>query len=134
MPASLPGNRSKYGFNALPMGGARLIPHAFFRRLEQIGIFIYGSGAVLYTELTHQSQRVDLHDAVSKKWHIPVNVQTLIHRGRRVNAVESLAHQGIVHGSNLFLMTRAKGGGKNNISHGGENLSSQGMNMSFWND
>jgi len=91
-----------------PMGGARLTS-CILHRLERIGIFIYGSGAVLYTELTHQSQGIDLYDVVSKKWSIPIHVQTLIHGGKRVNAVDSIVHQGIVHGSNVFLVTRAKG-------------------------
>jgi len=84
--ASLPGNRPRYEFNTFPMGGARLTS-CILHRLERIGIFIYGSGAVLYTELTHQSQGIDLYDAVSKKWSIPIHVQTLIHSGKRVNAV-----------------------------------------------
>lgn len=46
-------------------------------RLEQIEIFTYDSGAVFYTELTHQSQEIGLFDAVSNMWSILVNRQTV---------------------------------------------------------
>lgn len=89
----------------------------FFYRFNRLGICIYGCGTVLYTELRNDSQGIDLYDVVSKKWGIPVTVQILIHRGQTVNAVNSLADQGFVHGSNVFLTARARGGGKNDLTN-----------------
>ena len=88
----------------------------YFYRFDKLRICIYGCGTVLYTELRSDSQGIYLYDAVCKKWGIPVSVQILTHKGRTVDAVNSLAHQGFINGSNVFLTARARGGGKNDLT------------------
>lgn len=53
---------------------------------------------------------------MSKELNIPLGVGILIHRGKVVDPVSTLAHQGFLNGSNVILMIRAKGGGKNDSS------------------
>ena len=81
---------------------------------KNIGIFIYGSRRVLYTELDSQLQGVKLYHFVRKEFNIPLNLGILIHRGKVVNPVSTLAHQGLFNGSNVIFVTRGRGGGKNN--------------------
>lgn len=50
---------------------------------------------------------------MSKQLNIPLGVGILIHKGKVVDPVSTLAHQGFLNGSNVILMIRAKGGGKN---------------------
>ena len=63
----------------------------FSHRSKNICLFIYGFGRVLYTELGYQSQGIDLWYFVSKELIIPLLIGILIHRGKIVDPVSTLA-------------------------------------------
>ena len=43
-----------------------------------------------------------------------INSQIFLHKGKKVDPVKSLVDQGIVSGANIFILSKAKGGGGNN--------------------
>ena len=96
--------------------GLHLINCVCISHRSKIGLFIYGPGKVLYTKVDSQSQGIDLHYIVSKELNIRLGVGILIHKGKVVDPVSTLAHQGFLNGSNVIFMIRAKGGGKNDGS------------------
>ena len=69
----------------------------FSHRSKNIGLFIYGFRRVLYTELDYQSQGIDLYYFVSKELNIPLRIGILIIRGKIVDPVSTLAHQGFLN-------------------------------------
>ena len=73
----------------------------------------YGPRRVLYRELNSQSQGIELYHFVSKELNVPLHAGFLIHGGKVVNPVNTLAHQGFINGSNMIFVTRGRGGGKN---------------------
>ena len=82
-------NNSRYVLNVGRVRSCSNLYNNYFYMFDKLRI--YGCGTVLYTELRSDSQGIDLYDAVSKKWGIPVSVQILTHKGRTVDAVNSLA-------------------------------------------
>ena len=85
---------------------------SFFPRSKEIGLFIYGCGRVVFTNFDPHSQGADLYRFLSRKLNIPLHAGILIHRGKVVNSESTLNDQGLLNGSNVFFMTRARGGGK----------------------
>ena len=70
------------------------------------------------TEFSHQSQGIELYDVTSRKCRIPISSQILLHKGKTVDPVKLLVDQGIVSGSNVFFIIKAKGGGENDPEKG----------------
>lgn len=53
---------------------------------------------------------------MAKEWNVPPKASFLLHRGQVVYPMSSLADQGFVDGSNVMLIIRAMGGGKDDGS------------------
>ena len=82
--------------------------------VEEGHIYIYGCCRTVITEdFSHQSQGVELYEVMSRRCHIPISSQLLLHKGKTVDPVKRLVDQGIVSGSNVFFIIKARGGGGN---------------------
>ena len=64
-------------------------------------------------EFSHQAQGIELYDVMSRRCHTPISSQLLLHKGKTVDPVKLLVDQGIVSGSNVFFIIKARGGGGN---------------------
>ena len=64
-------------------------------------------------ELDPQLQGIDLYHFVINELKVSLCAGILMHRGKIVDPVNTLANQGFRSGSNVMFMIRARGGGKN---------------------
>jgi len=74
-----------------------------------IGVCVNGCQSVFYIAMKQDSPGCELFQ---KAAGVSVELQLLVHEGKLVSPSKSLLKQGFLHGISVFLLTRNKGGGK----------------------
>ena len=52
-----------------------------------------------------------VYDTIQRDYHVPVDLQLLLHLGKSVKRILPLCHQGIKNGATIFFSIKGIGGG-----------------------